>query len=109
MSIIDQFLFPHEVLVEDRTGGGAGGTGHIPPQRVKAEVDDEQSLARDAQGEEVISSTTVTVPLDTRIRVGGFVTVWPDDAYRRRRAEVLFAAPVVNTKPLPSHTVLRLK
>lgn len=106
----DQFFWPHTVLVEVVTAGAAGGPTTAAPRRLGAEVTDEQQMVRGSDAEEVLSSTGVTLPLDVVVPIGSFVTVWPDNPERRRRAEVL--AVVVNDNDddplLESSQVLRL-
>lgn len=117
MSWPDAVFFPHQVRIRDVTGGGGLGQTHAPPPgtQVKAEVRDEQQLVRDEQqlvrdaaGQEVVSSTQVTVPVDTAVRLGALVTVWEGTAHQRE-AEVLAIGRDVNPPPLHSFLTLSLK
>lgn len=103
------FFFPHEVLVRDpRVGGGAGGAWSEPrAEPVPAEVLDEQKLVRTDTGQEVVSSSQVTVPLSADVAVGAKVTTWPG-ADGEREAKVLAVKREVNPSPLPSFLVLSL-
>lgn len=103
------FFFPDTVKVRDlRIGGGMGG-GLGSARELPAEVVDVQETVRDAAGDEVISSTRVTVPLDSNVTLGSLVTVWPGKAGAEREAEVLRIGRDENPAPLPSHQILWLK
>ncbi|WP_295035395.1 hypothetical protein [uncultured Microbacterium sp.] len=108
MSWADGFFFPHQVTIQEvRTGGM--GTALGASRSAAAEVIDEQTLVRGADGAEVVSSTRVTVALDPPIPLGSMVTVWPDVPTAKRTAVVLQVARVENPPPLGSHQVLYLK
>ncbi|MFD4957145.1 hypothetical protein [Microbacterium sp. NPDC058389] len=111
MTTWDEFFYPHTVSIRARVGGGSLGSRYAAAHDVSAEVLDEQQLVRDRDGQEVVSSTRVTVPLDTNAPVGSLVTVWPGaGAGVTREAEVLAVARDDNgDDPLDSHLVLRLK
>lgn len=103
------FFFPHTVKVRDVTGSGGMGVVHSPTARsLAAEVIDKQELVRNAAGEEVVSSTRVTVALDANVRQGALVTVW-DGTSAKREAAVISVGRDENAPPLPSHLVLWLK
>ena len=103
------FFFPDAVRVRDlRAGGGMGG-GYGPSRTLAAEVIDVQEIVRNAAGEEVISSTRVTVPLESSVTLGSLVTIWPGKAGAEREAEVLRIGRDENPPPLPSHQILWLK
>lgn len=102
------FWYPHQISIRDLTGSGGMGTTYGSPRTVAAEVLDEQTLVRDADGREVVSSTRVTLPLPEHVPLGSLVTVWPGEPYERE-AEVLSAAVNPNDPPLDAHLVLRLK
>lgn len=104
------FFFPDRVRVRDVVGGGGMGRKHepAPGRAVRAEVKDEQQLVRDANGQEVVSSSQVTVPIDDPVRLGALVTVWPGTG-QEREAEVLAIARNQNPRPLQSFLLLSLK
>lgn len=103
------FFFPDTVKVRDfRAGGGMGG-GLRPARTLPAEVIDVQEIVRNAAGEEVISSTRVTVPLESNVTLGSLVTVWDGKVGAEREAEVLRIGRDENPLPLPSHQILWLK
>lgn len=109
MSFPASFFFPDTVKVRDlRAGGGMGG-GFGPSRTLAAEVIDVQEIVRNAAGEEVVSSTCVTVPLESNVTLGSLVTVWPGRAGAEREAEVLRVGRDENPPPLPSHQILWLK
>lgn len=109
MTTWDAHFYPHSVSVRDLLGSGSVGTRYGNPRALRAEVLDEQELVRDRDGQEVVSSTRVTVPLDANVRVGSLVTVWAGTS-AQREAEVLSVARDDNgASPLDSHLVLRLK
>lgn len=108
MSWPASFFFPHTVQVRDEDGGGSMGPSHSRPRSVRAEVKDEQRLIRTADGSEVVSSTTVTVPLDANVAPGALMTVWPGTS-AEREASVLAVAREENAPPLPSHLILSLE
>lgn len=79
-----------------------------PGRKVRAEVKDEQSLVRTADGQEVVSNTQVTVPVSDAVVLGALVTIWPG-LPQEREAEVLQIARNDNAAPLQSFLVLSLK
>lgn len=107
MSWGDAFWLPHTVQVRDIKRTGAGPQPGAP-RELRAEVLDEQAIVRDASGEELVSSTRVTVALDANVAPGALVTVWAGTT-AAREAVVLSVSRDVNDPPLPSHLVLRLK
>jgi hypothetical protein len=102
------FFYPHSVSIRNLTGSGGMGTTYGAPRTVAAEVLDEQTLVRDADGREVVSSTRVTLALPEHVPLGSLVTVWPGESYERE-AEVLTAAVNPNSPPLDAYLLLRLK
>lgn len=103
------FFYPHTVSIRARIGGGSLGPRYAAPQPASAEVLDEVQMVRTIDGQEVVSSTQVTVPLDTVVPVGSLVTVWPNTP-NAREAEVLQVSRDDNGDDLlDSHLVLRLK
>ncbi|WP_417555595.1 hypothetical protein [Microbacterium sp.] len=109
MTWVDGFFFPDTVTVRDRTGGGGMGSGYGQPRTLAAETIDVQQIVRDASGQEVVSSSRVTVPLDANVPIGSLVTVWPGKPGAEREAEVLQVGRDENPPPLPSHQILWLK
>ena len=102
------FFFPHAVKIADVVAaGGMGSTAGTARDSV-AEVTDEQRLVRSADGEEVVSSTQVTVPLEPPVAHGALVTVWPGTS-RERTATVLVVETIYDDPPLPSFQVLSLE
>ena len=109
MSWPESFFFPDTVKVRDFTGGGGLGGGYGNPRTLAAEVIDVQELIRNTAGEEVVSSTRVTVPLAANVTLGSLVTVWAGVPGAEREAEVLRVGRDENPPPLPSHQILWLK
>ncbi|POH63631.1 MULTISPECIES: hypothetical protein [Cryobacterium] len=109
MSWDDPFWYPHTVSIRNARPAGGMGTGYAVARTVKAEVKDEQRLVRTADGREVVSSSSVTVPIGEHVPVGSLVTVWPG-ASRQREAEVLAVGTNENgLDDLDSFLVLSLK
>lgn len=108
MSWPESFFFPHTVTVRDYSGGGGLGGGYGKPRTLASETIDVQELVRNTAGEEVVSSTRVTVHLDANVPVKSLVTVWPGGD-GQREAEVLKVGRDENPPPLPSHLILWLK
>jgi hypothetical protein len=102
------FFYPHTVSIRDLTGTGGMGDAYGPPRIVSAEVLDEQTLVRDAAGQEVVSSTRVTLGLPEHVPLGSLVTVWPGQPYARE-ARVLTAAVNPNEPPLDAYLLLRIE
>lgn len=103
------FFWPHKVQVRDLLGSGGMGARHAStPRELRAEVKDEQRLVRNTDGDEVVSSTQVTVPLAANVPVGSLVTVWPDSA-GSKQSTVLAVARNENDLPLDSYLVLSLE
>lgn len=102
------FFYPHTVSIRDLTGSGGMGDAYAAPRTVAAEVLDEQTLVRGADGREVVSSTRVTLPLPEYVPLGSLVTVWQGEPHERE-ARVLTAAVNPNDAPLDSYLVLRLE
>ncbi|WP_104084245.1 hypothetical protein [Cryobacterium sp. Y11] len=88
MSWDDPFWYPHTVSVRNKLPSGGMGAGYSDPRTIRAEVKDEQRLVRNSAGAEVVSSSSVTVPISEHVPVGSLVTVWPGTS-REREAEVL--------------------
>lgn len=103
-----KFWFPHTVTAEIRTGAGGMGPTHADAVPLPAEVKDEQRLVRAADGSEAVSSTTVTVPLDSDVTAGSFVTVWAGTVHERT-STVIAVQRDENIAPLPSFLILSLK
>ncbi|MDR6142040.1 hypothetical protein QE375_001594 [Microbacterium foliorum] len=108
MSWGDSFWFPHTVSVRAHLGDGGRGPRYAAATDASAEVLDKQERIRDAKGVEVVSSSRVTVPINTVAPLGSLVTVWPGRP-TQREAEVLQVGIDENDPPLPSHLVLWLK
>lgn len=110
MSWPQSFFFPDRVLIAAYRGSGGAGEVFADPVEKPAEVIDRAELVRSADGDEVVSSTRVTVPIDVDAPVGSLVTVWPGEgAGVERTALVLQVSRERNPAPLPSHLVLHLK
>ncbi|HWU30197.1 MAG TPA: hypothetical protein VN041_14030 [Microbacterium sp.] len=105
----ESFFFPDTVKVRDYQAGGGMGGGYGNTRTLAAEVIDVQEIVRNAAGEEVISSTRVTVHLEANVMLGSLVTVWSAVMGAEREAEVLRIGRDVNPPPLPSHQILWLK
>ena len=71
------FFYPHQVLVRDLVRAGGMGQTHGAARALAAEVVDTQTLVRDKDGREVVSSTRVTLPLPQHVPLGSLITVWP--------------------------------
>ena len=102
------FWYPHSVSVRDALPAGGMGGGFGAARTLAAEVIDTQTLVRDKDGREVVSSTRVTVPLPQHVPLGSLVTVWPGLA-RERTALVLAVAANENADLLDSYLVLSLE
>lgn len=101
------FFFPHVVAVEDLSGSGGMGQKWGAKRNVDAEVIDERTIVRGPDGQEVVSNSRVTVPLEANVPVGSKVTVWPGGS-AERQATVVRVGRDENDPPLPSHLVLYL-
>ena len=102
------FFYPHQVLVRDLVRAGGMGQTHGAARALAAEVIDTQTLVRDKDGREVVSSSRVTVPLPQHVPLGSLVTVWPGMP-RERTALVLAVAANENADLLDSYLVLSLE
>ncbi|WP_323985892.1 hypothetical protein [Microbacterium plantarum] len=102
------FFFPDKVRIKAYLGSGGAGEVFADEVQVDAEVIDKTELIRSADGDEVVSSSRVTVPLETIVPPGSLVTLWPSRGFERT-ASVLQVAREENPPPLPSHLVLYLK
>ena len=103
-----EFFYPHCVLVRDLLPGGGMGDRYGPARSLRAEVRDTQTMVRDADGREVVSSTLVTVPLPDHVPLGSLVTVWPGTP-REREARVLSVSANPNADPLDDFLLLSLE
>lgn len=102
------FFYPHQVTIKPLVGAGGLGSSFGAPFTASAEVKDEKRLVRDRDGAEVVSSSTVTVPLETNCPVGSMVTVWPGTE-AERTAKVLSVGHNDNADvPLDDYLVLWL-
>jgi hypothetical protein len=105
----DPFFWPHTVSVRNARPAGGMGTTYDAARPVRSEVKDEQRLVRNADGSEVVSSSSVTVPIVEHVPVRSLVTVWPGTA-RAREAVVLAVSVDENgLDDLDSFLVLYLK
>jgi hypothetical protein len=105
----DKFFYPHTVSVRNARPAGGMGTTYDAARLVKSEVKDEQRLVRTTDGSEVVSSSSVTVPITQHVPVRSLVTVWPDSA-RAREAVVLAVSVDENgVDDLDSFLILYLK
>jgi hypothetical protein len=108
MSWDDPFWWPHKVRVRRLLQGGSRGPRLDDENpEIKAEVLDGARMVRTADGREVVSSSRVTVPIDTDVPLGSEITVWPGRA-RERTATVLAVSVEENEPPLASQLVLSL-
>ena len=102
------FFYPHQVLVRDLVRAGGMGSSHGAARALAAEVIDTQTLVRDKDGREVVSSTRVTLPLPQHVPLGSLVTVWPGTP-QEREARVLAASLNPNDPPLDAYLLLSLE
>ncbi len=102
------FWFPHAVTVRDYQEGAGEGPSFGRPRPLNAEVKDEQRLIRTATGEQAVSSSTVTVPLNSAVAPGSRVTMWAGTS-AEREASVIAVARHENDEFLPSHLILSLE
>jgi hypothetical protein len=75
---------------------------------IVAEVKDQQRLVRTADGSQAVSSTTVTVPIDSAVTAGALVTVWAGTVHERT-STVIAVERDEDEPPLPSHLILSLE
>ncbi|TFD09819.1 hypothetical protein E3T26_14420 [Cryobacterium sp. TMT1-21] len=109
MSWADPFWYPHTVSIRNAHPSGGMGTGYDVARTVKAEVKDEQRLIRAASGSEVVSSSSVTVPIGEHVPVGSLVTVWPGKTRAREAVVLAVSADENGIDDLDSFLVLFLK
>ena len=102
------FWYPHQIVVRNKVSSGGMGTTYASPRTLAAEVKDEQTLVRDADGREVVSNTNVTLRLPEHVPLGSLVTVWPGEQ-RERQARVLSASANSNSPPLDDYLLLSLE
>lgn len=106
---LDSHFYPHSVQVHDLEANSSRGPKHATTARtLRAEVLDEAALVRGADGEEVVSSARVTVPLEANVVLGSLVTIWPGTA-QQRQAPVLQVERNENPAPMPSYLVLAMR
>lgn len=87
------------VTIEPYEGSGAYGDVYGPPVAIRAIVDASRRLVRNDAGDEVISETTLYVPLTTRAPAGSRVTLADGT-----RSTVIRSAPRDGGRlPVPSH------
>jgi hypothetical protein len=60
---IPPMLTPHAVAIEAYQGSGAYGPRYATPVNSRAYVEDKRRLVRDPSGAQVVSETTVVLPL----------------------------------------------
>lgn len=107
MSFLDQFLYPHMVTVRAVSSSGGRGSTYGAARSLRSETIDERTLVKDRDNREVVSNTRVTVPLDSNVKPGDLVTVWPGTPEARESA-VIRVGRDENAAPLPSHLILWL-
>ncbi|MEV4245230.1 hypothetical protein AB0J63_17665 [Streptosporangium canum] len=74
MGALPAWLLVHQVLVEPFEGEGPFGPEYGEAVTVRCFVDEKRRLVRNAEGSEVVSETTVYMPLDTTCPTGSRVT-----------------------------------
>lgn len=109
MSWDDPFFYPHTVSIRNARPPGGMGTTYDAARPVRAEVKDEQRLIRAASGSEVVSSSSVTVPIGEHVPVGSLVTVWPGRPRAREAVVLAVSADENGLDDLDSFLVLFLK
>ena len=102
------FWYPHTVHVRDALPAGGMGGGFGAARTLAAEVIDKQTLVRDSNGAEVVSSSQVSLPLPESVPVGSLVTVWPG-LPQQRQARVLASSLNLNSPPLDDFLLLSLE
>lgn len=102
------FWYPHTISVRDLQAGGGLGASFGAVRTLAAEVRDKQTLVRDADGAEVVSTAQVSLPLPEHVPVGSLVTVWPGLA-QEREARVVAASLNPNDPPLDAFLLLFLE
>lgn len=102
------FFWPHEVRIRNVASSGGLGGQYGQPFTVACEVKDEQQLVRNREGAEVVSSTNVTVPIDTTVGLDSLVTVWPGVDGAEREASVVRISRRPELAPLESHIIIYL-
>lgn len=107
MTVMEEFFFPHTVLIRDMIDQGGEGSSPGPARSSIAETIDERTLVKNRDNVEVVSNSRVTVPLATNVAPGALVTVWPGKP-AERNAEVIRVGRDENAAPLPSHLILWL-
>ncbi|MBG0830515.1 hypothetical protein HS041_22395 [Planomonospora sp. ID67723] len=75
MADLPAYLLRHTVTVEPLTGEGPYGPEYGPAAEVRCFIDDKRRLVRDKTGAQVVSETTVFMPLATTCPVGSRVTL----------------------------------
>lgn len=107
MSWDSAFWWPHKVRVRDLIPGAGAGPRLGNEREVDAEVKDGHRLVRTPDGREVVSTSTVTVPIEANVPLGSQVTVWPGSV-AERTAKVIEIGRDENPPPLGSHLILSL-
>lgn len=98
---------PHTVSIRPLTGHGANGPIYGGATSVAAWAEDERTLVRDANGDEVVSGSAVYVNVDVVAPPGSLVTVWPGTP-GAREARVI-TSERHHHPALPSYQILRLE
>lgn len=107
MSTADELeeFYVHTVTVNTLTGAGAWGDTYETHAGVRCFIDETRALVRDAQGSEVISETTLTLPTEyAGIFLPGSTVDLPD------RTATLIKAGAATSGPLdlPDHIEVHL-
>ena len=102
------FFYPHRVTVRDLIEDGGRGQIWGEPRELRAEVKDEQKLVRDAAGAEIVSSTQVSVPLNSAVPPGSLVTVWEGTSSERAATVAAVGRNDNSGSPLDSFLLLSL-
>lgn len=102
------FWYPHTVRVRNVSQAGGMGAGFAAARTLAAEVIDKQTLIRNADGAEVVSTSQVSLPLPEDVPLGSLVTVWPG-LPQEREARVLAVSLNPNDAPLDAYLVLLLE
>lgn len=96
-------LAGEDVTIEPYLGAGGAGDVYGPAVTVRVIVDDKRKLVRNAQGDQVVSETTLFCPLDTDVPTDSRVIL------RGRETTVITAGRLDGQQlPVPSHLEVNL-
>ena len=104
---VPSFLQQDSVTIESYLGDTAYGPNYGPPEVIKCFLDDARKFVRDANGEQVVSETTIYIDLIAANALGTPITAYSRVDIGTRKTTIL-SVKIQDTPNLPTPNYLEL-